>query len=381
MSERSKEKILISIVLPCRNEESSLAGCLAEAKKVIAQNDLSAEIIVADSSTDRSPKIAQEAGVILVKHDKDGYGNAYLEGFRQARGQYIFMADADGTYDFDELPKFLKELKNGADLVIGNRFAGKIESGAMPTSHRYLSRIIFAFLTKIFFGLKIGDIHCGERAISREALDRLDLRTTGMEFASEMMIKAGKKGLRIVELPINYARRQGESKLRTIPDGWRHLRFLLLYSPTLLFLLPGIILTIIGLLVMVLLYFDQLSFGALRFYYHPMFGASLLLLIGYQLIIFTVFARTYAHVHLGEPSSTLEKIYRHLSIERASLVGIFFALAGTIILGLVFWHWYNSSFSSLTEVKNLIIAQTLIFLGLQTIFSSFMLSILGIKNR
>ncbi len=292
MLEFKKEDILISIVLPCRNEEISLPRCLTEAKRVIAQNNLPAEIIVADSSTDRSPQIALDAGVVLVKHDKDGYGNAYLEGFKQARGKYIFMADADGTYDFDELPKFLKELQAGADLVIGNRFAGKIESGAMPTSHRYLSRVIFAFLTKIFFGLKIGDIHCGERAISREALDKLDLHTTGMEFASEMMIKASRKKLKIIELPINYAVRQGESKLRTIPDGWRHIRFLLLYSPTLLFLLPGLVLMLLGFLATVLLYFDRLNFGALRFYYHPMFGASLVFLIGYQLIIFTVFAKT-----------------------------------------------------------------------------------------
>ncbi|MFA5023076.1 MAG: glycosyltransferase family 2 protein [Candidatus Paceibacterota bacterium] len=338
MNGLSSDKVLVSIVLPCRNEEASLPYCLTEAKRVIVENNLSAEIIVADSSTDRSPQIAREAGVVLVKHDKDGYGNAYLEGFKRAQGKYIFMADADGTYDFNELPRFLKELQNGADLVIGNRFAGKIESGAMPTSHRYLSRIIFAFLTKIFFGLKIGDIHSGERAISREALDRLDLRTTGMEFASEMMVKASKKNLIITELPINYARRQGESKLRTLPDGWRHLRFLLLYSPTLLFLLPGIFLVLISFITL------------------PLFS-----LIGYQLIIFSVFAKTYAHVHLGEPAPWLEKIYRHLTIEKASLVGLIITGGG-----IIFWGSFG---------------QLLILLGLQTIFSSFMLSILGIKNR
>jgi len=192
----------------------------------LEKNKILGEIIVSDSSQDRSPEIARKMGVILVKHDKDGYGQAYLEGFKVASGRYLFLADTDGTYSFSEIPKFLGFLDSGYDMVIGNRLTGKIYPGAMPHIHRYFGTPLLSIIFSLFFKNKIGDINCGMRAISRQALDSLDLKTTGMEFASEMMIKAVKQKLKIKEVSIDYFSRVGDSKLRTIPDGWRHLKFM-----------------------------------------------------------------------------------------------------------------------------------------------------------
>ncbi|HBR15264.1 MAG TPA: dolichol-P-glucose synthetase, partial [Candidatus Omnitrophica bacterium] len=221
----------LSIILPCRDEEKAIGGCLRQIKEVLADCHIDAEVIVSDSSTDCSPQITRSQGIILVKHDKEGYGTAYLEGFKAACGKYVFCADPDGSYDFNEIPRFLECLRRGDDFVIGNRFKGRISPGAMPWLHQYIGNPLFSFLLRLFFRTKISDVHCGMRAISREALDKLHLRTLGMEFASEWVIKAVKKGLKIKELPVNYYCRQGKSKLRSFVDGWRHLRFMLLYSP------------------------------------------------------------------------------------------------------------------------------------------------------
>ncbi len=372
---------LISVVLPCRNEEAALLGCLQKIKKTILENDLKAEIIVSDSSTDSSPKIAEEFGTILVKHDQEGYGRAYLEGFQKAKGEYFFIADCDGTYDFAEIPKFIKFLEDGYDFVIGNRLSGKIESEAMPFLHRYFGSPILNFIFRLFFHRKIGDINCGMRAFTKEALQKMKLKTAGMEFASEMIIKAVKNNLQIKEIPINYNKRLGKSKLKTFADGWRHLRFMLLYSPGFLFFIPGLFLFFSGATIMVLSYFNKLSFAGLNFYYHPMFFACLFLIIGYQLLIFAVFAKTYAVTHLGEQSKTLDKIHKIFTVEKGSLLGLFLAALGIFVFLAIFYKWWSGGFSQLQEVKNLLVALTLAALGFQTIFSSFMLSMLGIKER
>jgi len=226
MAINSNQPPLVSVILPCQNEELSIGKCITEIKDVFEKNNIFGEIIVSDSSQDKSPEIAREMGVILAKHDKDGYGQAYLEGFKVASGRYLFLADTDGTYSFSEIPKFLSFLNSDYDLVIGNRLAGKIYPGAMPYTHRYFGTPLLSVIFSLFFKNKIGDINCGMRAISRQALDSLDLKSTGMEFASEMMVKAVKKDLKIKETPIDYFSRIGESKLRTIPDGWRHLKFM-----------------------------------------------------------------------------------------------------------------------------------------------------------
>ena len=372
---------LVSVVLPCRNEQPALAQCLTQIKQVLQQNNINGEIIVSDSSTDSSPDIAKQFGVVLVKHNQDGYGAAYLQGFKAAQGRYLFLADCDGTYDFSEIPNFIDYLNQGFDFVIGNRLNGKIAPKAMPFLHRYFGSPLLSLIFRLLFWYKVKDINCGMRAITKSGLEKINLKTTGMEFASEMLIKAVRQNLKIRQVTINYNQRLGKSKLKPLADGWRHLRFMLLYSPWFLFLLPGLIFFILGLALMLALYFNWLAIFSLKLYYHPMFFASVSIIIGYQLIIFSAFAKTYAISHLGETSPLLNKLHQYLTIEKASLLGLLFGLAGTVIFFVIFWHWYQSGFGALAEIKNLILAQTLIVIGVQTIFSSFMLSILGIKEK
>jgi glycosyltransferase involved in cell wall biosynthesis len=226
--ENSLPDIDISVVLPCRNEEMALPFVLKEIKEVVKNNNLKAEIIVSDSSTDRSPDIALEEKVILAKHGKEGYGNAYLEGFKVTNGKYIIMLDADGSYDSKKIPRFIYLLGNGNDFVIGNRFCGEMEKGAMPFVRKYIGNPALSLILKVLFGGKIDDSQCGMRGIKKEALEKLNLTSTGMEFASEMIVKALARKFKIAETPVNYRVRIGESKLKVFRDGWRHLRFMIL---------------------------------------------------------------------------------------------------------------------------------------------------------
>lgn len=371
----------ISIILPCRNEEKALPFCLKQIVETIREHNLNAEIIVSDSSVDSSPSIALEMGAILVKHDKEGYGNAYLEAFKIARGKYIFMADADGSYDFRNIPRFVRLLKEGNDFIIGNRFGGEIDSGAMPWLHRHIGNPILSNILGIFFGNYVSDSHSGMRAIRKDALEKLKLQTTGMEFASEMIVKAIKSNLSIREVPIKYHPRIGESKLKTFSDGWKHLRFMLLYSPIFLFFIPGIMLFLVGMALLLWFFFCSPSILGLQMYYHPMFFSSALVIIGYQLLIFSAFAKTYAHTHLNEHNNILEKIFRYITIERASAIGILMSFVGVAVYVYILMSWISSGFGSLNEIKSSILALTFVILGIQTIFSSFMLSILGIKEK
>lgn len=348
----------ISIILPCQNEEKALAFCIEQIKKTIKENKLDAEIIVSDSSTDNSPKIAIKENVILVKHDKDGYGTAYLEAFKVARGKYIFMADADGTYEFSEIPRFLKFLRDGYDFVIGDRFSGKMEKGAMPYTHK-LGNPLLSGTLRLFFGTTIKDSHCGMRAISKKSLHKLNLQTTGMEFASEMVIKALKNNLKIKELPINYLNRIGSSKLKAVADSWKHMRFMLLYSPLFLFFIPGFLMMLMGSAIMLWFYNQDLAFFT-----------PLLIIAGYQLIIFSVFAKTYSITHLKENPGFMQKIYKYLTIERASILGI-----AIILIAILFYFFTPKNWNI-----SMIVFTTAV-IGVQTIFSSFMLSILSIKEK
>ena len=371
----------LSVILPCRDEERALGSCLTAIKRVFETYNINGEIIVSDSSTDSSPEIARKFNVKLVKHDKKGYGRAYLEGFKAARGKYLFLADSDGTYDFKEIPRFLNYLYQGYDFVIGDRLKGRIERGAMPWHHHYIGNPTLSFLLRVFFGTKIHDVHCGMKAITKQALDKLDLRATGMEFASEMVIQSIKKDLKTKEIPINYYKRKGTPKLKSFRDGWQHLRFMLLYSPLFLFLIPGIFLFLVGLISLVWLYFGSPEIFGIKLQYHSMFLSSLLIIIGYQLVIFALFAKTYAVTHLRENSPIINLLHKYLTIERAGIAGSIIILLGIIIFTAVFFKWLNAGFGELQEIKKSIIALTLITVGVQTIFSSFMLSILGIKEK
>ncbi len=373
----------ISIVLPCRNEEGSIAICIEKIKKAfesIEEKDY--EIIVSDSSKDKSAEIAKKfSKVRIIKHNLDGYGNACLKGIEYAKGNYIVIGDADNTYDFSEIPKFIEELDKGYDLVVGSRFKGKIEKGAMPFSHRYIGTPILNFLLSFFFRKKFSDCNSGFRAIKKQALNKLSLKTTGMEFASEMLIKAIKNNLKIKEIPITYSKRTGNSKLKSFSDGWKHLRFMLLYSPNYVFLIPGIFLTILGFIIMLLILTGSLTLFGITFQTHPMFIGSVLVILGYQLILTGFFSRIYAHNHLGEKDYNLEKMYRFFNLEKAIIAGAIFLLAGLYIFLNILIKWISTNFGELTTINLSVFALTFIILGIQTIFAGFFFSILGIKEK
>ncbi|MFA5184813.1 MAG: glycosyltransferase family 2 protein [Patescibacteria group bacterium] len=377
----------ISIVLPCLDEEGAIILCLQEIQATLGAQSWSAEVIVVDNnSRDQSAALvrayqAHWPTVRLLTEKKEGYGFAYLQGLKNAQGKYIFMADADGTYNFADLPLFIKQLDAGADLIVGNRFGGQLADKSMPWLNRYIGNPFLSWLVRLFFKVKITDIHCGARAISRSALSKLSLYTGGMEFASEMIIKAARKNLRIEELPINYRPRIGESKLRSWSDGWRHLRFILLYSPLFLFFLPGAILFSLGLIFMLIFYFSNPVIWGVQLYVYPMFLFSVMVILGYQLILFSGFSKIYAITHLGDDHRLIENLFKKITIERTGLIGLLLAIAGAVIYLSIFFGWLNSHFGELQEIKESIIALTLLIVGVQTFFAAFMFSILGIKNK
>jgi glycosyltransferase involved in cell wall biosynthesis len=377
----------ISIILPCLNEEDGIVFCLKEIQKTIIENSLLAEVIVVDNNShDNSVKLVQEyqanfTELKFIREKKRGYGFTYLAGLKNSLGKYIFMADADGTYSFSDVPLFLAELKRGNDLVVGNRFTKKISSKTMPWINHYIGNPFLSFLVRLFFKVKIGDIHCGARAISREALKKINLYTGGMEFASEMIIKAAKKNLKISELAIDYRERIGKSKLHSLTDGWRHLRFILLYSPLFLFFLPGVILFIAGIFFTLLFYFSSPTIFGIQLYFHPMFFFSVMIILGYQLILFSGFSKIYAITHLGDHNQFVERLFRHITIEKTGLLGILLAILGATIYLAIFITWIHSGFGALSGIKESIIGLTLLVIGVQTFFSAFMFSILGIKNK
>lgn len=377
----------ISIIIPCLNEEKSIAFCLDEVISTIKKYNLSAEIVVVDNgSSDGTPKIVLSyknkfTDLILVEEKELGYGKAYLKGFSVSAGKYIFMADGDGSYDFSMINDFVKALKGGSDMVVGNRFANGSIKSSMNFLHRKIGNPFLSFLVRAFFKVKISDIHCGMRAITKDALSLLNLNTTGMEFASEMIIKGAKAGLSISEINIEYRKRIGQSKLRTFKDGWRHLRFILLYSPLLLFLIPGILIFTIGIIGLISFYFSNPKIFGMQFYIHPMFLFSVMTILGYQLVFFAGFAKTYAITHLGDRDIFLEKMFHKLTIEKVGFAGLIIAFIGIVIYIYIFIKWITAETGALDEMKNLIIALTTLVLGTQTFFSAFMFSMLGIKEK
>ena len=378
----------ISIILPCLNEEKAIGSCLSEIIKVIEDNSLDTEILVVDNdSEDNTANVVLEyqkkyQNIILVKEKRRGYGSAYLCGFQNTNGKYIFMADADNSYDFKEIPNFINKLKNqNFDLVVGNRFSRTMKKESMPWLHRYIGNPFLSYLVKLFFKIKINDIHCGARAISKKALEKITVYTTGMEFASELIIKVARANLKITEIPIEYRERIGESKLNSFSDGWRHLRFIFLYSPNFLFLIPGMFLFIVGLVFLIIFYFSNPQLWGIQLYVHPMFLFAVMIMIGYQIIFFAGFSRVYAVTHLGNEDKLVESLFKKITIEKAGILGLILFLLGLIIYIIIFSKWVKSDLGSINQIKNSIVALTLIVLGIQTLFSAFMISILGIKEK
>jgi glycosyltransferase involved in cell wall biosynthesis len=371
---------LISIVIPCLNEAANIERCVAWARTTMAEHGIDGEVVVADNdSDDDSAALAIEAGARVVHERRRGYGNAYMAGFAAARGRYVLMADADLTYDFGEIPRFLAELEAGADLVMGDRMDG-IEPGAMPWLHRYIGNPLLSGTLNLFFRTGVRDAHCGMRAFRRDALTSLELRTTGMEFASEMVIRAAKAKLEIRQLPITYHPRGGTSKLSSFRDGWRHLRFLLVHSPTHLFAVPGALLLLAGVLISLVSLSGVELFGR-EWQLHSMIGGSLLAIVGTQVLGLGLCAHAYGRYFMGEREAWFDRMRARYRLEHGLALGGAIALTGLVMAAIIVATWIDHGLGALSEERLAVAAATLITVGLQVVFSSFLLSILGLRRR
>ncbi len=370
----------MSVVIPCLNEAASIERCVRRAAQALEDRGCRGEVIVADNgSDDGSAELAREAGALVVSEPRRGYGSAYIAGFAAARGDYIVMADADLTYDFADIPRFVDELDTGADLVIGDRM-GNIQPGAMPWLHRYVGNPLLTGVLNLFFRTGVRDAHCGMRAVRRSALPQLDLRTTGMEFASEMVIRAGKERLGIAEIPIHYHPREGESKLSSFRDGWRHLRFLLVHSPTHLFVIPGLAMTLFGVLAMLTVLFQVEIFGR-AWDLHAMVAGSLLMIVGTQVLGLGLCAHAYGTYFMGERDRWFDNMRARFRLEHGLLLGGGITFAGLVVAAVILGTWVDRGFGELSETRLAVLAATLIIVGIQVFFTSFLLSILGLRRR
>jgi glycosyltransferase involved in cell wall biosynthesis len=369
----------VSVVIPCLNEEGNIEHCVRAALDVMTRERINGEVVVADNnSEDRSAELATAAGARVVHEPRRGYGSAYMAGFAAARGKYIVMADADLTYDFNEIPHFVAELDDGAQLVMGDRM-DNIHPGAMPWLHRYVGNPVLSGVLNLFFRTGIRDAHCGMRALRRDVLPTLDLRAIGMEFASEMVIRASKENLAIREFPIEYHPRGGQSKLSSFRDGWRHLRFLLVHSPTYLFILPGLVITTIGALVALMVLAQVDVFGR-KWDLHAMIGGSLFMIVGTQVLALGLCAHAYGTYFMGEKDPWFDRMRARFRLEHGLMLGGALALLGCAMAAVIVVMWINRGFGAISEERLAVAAATLMIVGIQVFFSSFLLSILGLRK-
>jgi glycosyltransferase involved in cell wall biosynthesis len=383
MLEQAQMSVELTILMPCLNEEETLADCIDKARGFLAGADIDGEVLVADNgSTDESIRIAEHHNARVVQVPTKGYGAALMHGIRAARGTYVIMGDSDGSYDFSRLEPYVDRLRAGYDLVMGNRFLGGIERGAMPFLHRYLGNPVLSFLGRLFFKIPVGDFHCGLRAFRRDRLLALGLRARGMEFASEMVVRAALSGLAIAEVPTTLSP-DGRSRpphLRTWRDGWRHLKFLLMLSPRWLFLYPGAILFCVGLVAQAAILLGPVALGRVVLDIHTMLFAGGAMVIGLQMIIFSVLVKTAAATHGVLPSgSNFRRFVSGFSLERGIVVGVVVAVAGFILAAYSLWIWVRTGFSALEprDVMRIAIPSlTLSVIGIELVLSSFVLSFL-----
>ena len=388
---RTKENsggVELSVVMPCLNEAATVGICVKKAIDALERHGIRGEVIVADNgSTDGSQEIARDFGARVLPVERRGYGSALQSGIAAARGRFVLMGDADDTYDFLQLEEFVAKLREGYDLVMGNRFQGKILPGAMPALHRYLGNPVLTGLGRLFFKSQVGDFHCGLRAFRKDAIEQLGLRTMGMEFASEMVVKAAAFGLRVTEIPTTLApdRRERAPHLRTWRDGWRHLRFLLLYSPRWLFLYPGIALIALGVTLSAALLPGPIKIGNIVFDVHTLLFAAMAILIGFQSVVFATFTKIFAISEgLLPEDPRLTRMFRYITLEVGLVAGTLLILAGAgaWVLGLEYWR--IGQFGPLDPEKTLriVIPGVVCFtLGFQVVLSSFFLSVLGMSRR
>ena len=379
----------LSFVMPCLNEANSLAGCIRAAQECAAKHGLAAEVIVADNgSTDGSQKIATDLGARVVDIKVKGYGSALTGGITAARGKYIIMGDSDMSYDFGEGMKFVEKLRAGADIVMGNRFQGGIDPGAMPPLHKYFGNPFLSFVWKFLFGCPVGDFNCGLRAFSKEAFQRMDVRTPGMEFAGELVIKSQLKGLKFAEVPIKLHKDQRgrPPHLKSFRDGWRNLRFMLTMSPRWTLLIPGLTLALIGLILMAVVATGPVKISGVQLDLHTLVAASLMLVLGYQFAVTAAAMRRYTMAEeVGPVPELLEKAYGIFTLERGVVAGVLGVLAGVLLVGVPTVQWARSGFvgelHNQVTLRYMIIGSTLVALGAQTVLMSFVMSMFSIKYR
>lgn len=367
----------LSVVLPTLNEEDGIAECIARIRTALTQLGIHGEVVVADSSDDRTPDIARAMGAVVVHPDKPGYGYAYQYAFARCRGEYVAMGDADTTYDFAELPKLLAHVRDGdADIAMGSRLEGEIRDGAMPALHQYVGNPLLTAFLNTFYDTDVSDAHSGMRVFHRSVLDDLDLSTTGMEFASEMIMAAGAADMTIEEEPITYHEREGEATLDSFQDGWRHVRFMLENAPGYLFTAPGLAMLGVGLLVFAAAA-AGVSVGPASFGPHSLVAASLSVLLGVQTVTLGVFAKT-AGDPVQAPADPLTGLLTdNLTLEQSVAGGGLLVLGGAGYAALVVARWVASGFQTLPLVEYDLIAMTAIVLGVLVVFNAFLLSVVG----
>ena len=385
------QPIQLTILMPCLNEAETLARCIEKARRGIERAGVPGEILIADNgSTDGSQAIAEKLGARVVAVAEKGYGNALRGGIAAARGKYLLMGDADDSYDFSEADRFVKKFQEGYDLVMGCRLpigGGTILPGAMPWKNRWIGNPVLSFIGRLFFKCPAHDFHAGLRAFTKEALEKMELQTTGMEFASEMVIKATLKKFRIAEVPITL-HKDGRSRpphLKPWRDGWRHLRFMLIYSPRWLFLVPGIVLSVLGLIFASVLAVTDIRLGEVHLNVGTLMMASMAVIVGFQLVAFAFFTKVFAIAEGLLPADPkLTGIFKTFTLERGLVLGVVVLVAGLAMFFRALWLWQQAHFGLLpsTEenLRRLIPTALLIVLGIQTIFSSFFMSVLGLKT-
>ena len=387
-SQPTETALELSVIMPCLNEGETLGACVTKAQEALHRSHINGEIIVADNgSTDGSQQIAEQLGARVVNVETKGYGNALMGGIIAARGKYVVMGDADDSYDFTHIPQFLEKLRQGFDLVIGNRFRGGIANRAMPPLHRYLGNPALSWIGRLFFRCPTGDIYCGLRSFSREAILRMDLRTTGMEFAIEMVVKATLTGLRVSEVPTTLSPdgRTRPPHLRTWLDGWRTMRFMLLYSPRWLFFYPGALLIALGIGAGLWLLPGPRTVGSVTFDAHTLLYAAVAVLIGFQAVCFGLFARTFALTEgLLPEDALLTAFFRTFTLEKGLALGALSIAAGLAGSVYAVYAWHLTGFGHLdfsSTLRVVIPAATAITLGFQVVLSSFLVSLLGLARR
>jgi len=377
----------LTILMPCLNEAATVGTCIAKARDFLQRAGIEGEVLVADNgSEDDSRAVAERAGARIVQVAERGYGAALAGGIAAARGRYVIMGDADNSYDFGRLEPFVEKLRQGYPLVMGNRFKGGIRRGAMPPLHRYLGNPVLSFLGRLLFGARVGDFHCGLRGFDRKAVGALDLRTSGMEFASELVVKAALAGWRVAEVPIalHPDGRGRPAHLRSWRDGWRHLRFLLLFSPRWLFLYPGLALLASGMALTTALYFSPLHVLGAGLDVHSMLYASAGALLGLQLCLFALFARVSAqNAGLLPRRPALDRLLQALTLERGLLLGLGVVACGLFWSAAAFWQWRETGFGALDPrvvMRDTIPATSLMIGGMELVLASFLLSVLRLRE-